>query len=56
LPFETTEQFQPLDGTVGQERGVAALEFGLEMESPGLVGLRWNKVGLITTNHYRAEI
>ena len=35
LPFETTEQLQPLDGAVGQERGVAALEFGLEMESSG---------------------
>ena len=35
LPFETTEELQPLDGAVGQERGVAALEFGLEMESSG---------------------
>ncbi len=35
LPFETTEQLEPLDGALGQERGVAALEFGLEMESPG---------------------
>jgi predicted ATP-dependent protease len=35
LPFETTGQLPPQDGAVGQERGVAALEFGLEMESPG---------------------
>src|SRR5262249_41499254 len=35
LPFETTGQLTPQDGAIGQERGVAALEFGLEMESPG---------------------
>ena len=35
LPFETTERIEPQDGAIGQERGVAALEFGLEMESPG---------------------
>ena len=35
LPFETTGQLPPQDGAIGQERGVAALEFGLEMESPG---------------------
>src|SRR5215470_9172512 len=35
LPFETTERLQPQDGAIGQERGIAALEFGLEMESPG---------------------
>jgi lon-related putative ATP-dependent protease len=35
LPFETTGQLPSQDGAIGQERGVAALEFGLEMESPG---------------------
>src|SRR5882672_4025999 len=35
LPFETTGQLPPQDGAIGQERAVAALEFGLEMESPG---------------------
>jgi hypothetical protein len=35
LPFETTEELEPLDGAIGQERGVEALEFGLEIESPG---------------------
>src|SRR5215468_7177180 len=35
LPFETTERLQPHEGAIGQERGIAALEFGLEMESPG---------------------
>ncbi|HEY8460536.1 MAG TPA: hypothetical protein VIM99_09165, partial [Blastocatellia bacterium] len=35
LPFETTMQLPSQDGAVGQERGVAALEFGLDMESPG---------------------
>ena len=33
LPFETTERLQPKDGAIGQERAIAALEFGLEMES-----------------------
>jgi lon-related putative ATP-dependent protease len=35
LPFETTGQLPSQDGAIGQERGVAALEFGLDMESPG---------------------
>jgi predicted ATP-dependent protease len=35
LPFETTERLRPQDGAIGQERGIAALEFALEMESPG---------------------
>src|SRR5215468_8612252 len=35
LPFETTGQLPLQDGAIGQERGVAALEFGLDMESPG---------------------
>src|SRR5215475_7688866 len=35
LPFETTEQVQPLDGTIGQDRAVRALTFGLEMRGAG---------------------
>src|SRR5215472_18042286 len=35
LPFETTEEVQPLDGTIGQDRAVRALSFGLEMRSTG---------------------
>jgi predicted ATP-dependent protease len=35
LPFETTERLRPQDGAIGQERGISALEFALEMESPG---------------------
>jgi len=35
LPFETTEEVQPLDGTIGQDRAVRALTFGLEMRSSG---------------------
>jgi hypothetical protein len=34
LPFETTEQVPPLTQTMGQERGVASLAFGLEAERP----------------------
>ena len=35
LPFETTEEVPSLDGTVGQERAVNALTFGLEMDALG---------------------
>jgi lon-related putative ATP-dependent protease len=35
LSFETTEELQPLDGTIGQDRAVRALTFGLEMRGDG---------------------
>lgn len=35
LPFETTAELPPRRRPLGQERAVRALEFGLEMESPG---------------------
>jgi predicted ATP-dependent protease len=35
LPFETTEEVAPLVGTIGQPRALAALEFGLDVETPG---------------------
>ena len=35
LPFETTEELEPLDGTIGQDRAVRALTFGLEMRGDG---------------------
>jgi predicted ATP-dependent protease len=35
LPFETTEQVEPLQGTFGQDRGVSALEFGVEIADGG---------------------
>jgi lon-related putative ATP-dependent protease len=35
LPFETTEEVQPLEGTIGQDRAVRALTFGLEMHGNG---------------------
>ncbi|MCL4371512.1 MAG: hypothetical protein M1380_11515, partial [Chloroflexi bacterium] len=31
MPFETTEQVEPLLGTVGQERAISAIEFGVEI-------------------------
>lgn len=33
LPFETTAEVAPADGTVGQERAVQSLEFGLGIEA-----------------------
>ncbi|MFO0720732.1 MAG: ATP-binding protein [Nitrospira sp.] len=35
LGFADTSQVQPLEETIGQERAVEALEFGLQMKSPG---------------------
>ncbi len=35
LGFEDTSEIEPLDETIGQERAVEALEFGLQMKSPG---------------------
>ncbi|HZR93194.1 MAG TPA: ATP-binding protein [Gaiellaceae bacterium] len=35
LPFETTEEVEPLVGTIGQPRALDAIEFGLEVETFG---------------------
>ena len=35
LPFETTAEVEPLQGTVGQPRALSALEFGLEIPTDG---------------------
>jgi len=35
LPFETTEDLEPLKEIVGQKRGVEALRFGIGMDKPG---------------------
>lgn len=35
LGFETTEEVQPLEKTVGQDRAVSALDFGLSIDAPG---------------------
>ncbi len=35
LKFKTTSDLKPLDGTVGQDRAVSALDFGLRIEAEG---------------------
>ncbi|MHB0867983.1 MAG: Lon protease family protein [Chloroflexota bacterium] len=35
LPFESTLEVEPLEGTVGQERAVSAIEFGVDIDSDG---------------------
>ena len=35
LPFETTEDLEPLKEIIGQERGVEALRFGMRIDKPG---------------------
>ena len=33
--FKSTAEVDPLDNVIGQERAVQAIEFGLNMKSPG---------------------
>jgi len=35
LGFQTTAELEPLDGIIGQERAVSAMEFGLAIKRPG---------------------
>ena len=35
LPFRTTRDVAPLEGTIGQPRALDAIEFGLDVETPG---------------------
>jgi len=35
LKFKTTAELAPLEGTVGQDRAVSALDFGLSIEAAG---------------------
>jgi lon-related putative ATP-dependent protease len=35
LGFETTEEVAPLEGTIGQERAISALELALNIDAPG---------------------
>ena len=35
LPFETTEQVEPLQGVIGQDRALEAFRFGVEIEKGG---------------------
>ena len=35
LGFASTEEVPPLEGTIGQDRALRALEFGLEVETRG---------------------
>ncbi len=35
LPFDTTAEVEPLRGTIGQDRALDAIDFGLEIATPG---------------------
>ena len=35
LGFNTTAELDPLEGTIGQDRAISALEMGLEIDAPG---------------------
>ena len=36
LGFETTEEVAPLEGTIGQERAISAMELSLDIDAPGV--------------------
>jgi len=35
IPFKTTDKAEPIDGVLGQDRAVAAIEFGIGIKRPG---------------------
>src|SRR5262245_6144080 len=35
IPFETTDQAEPLEGPMGQDRALRALKMGVELAGPG---------------------
>ncbi|MGH9815266.1 MAG: Lon protease family protein [Candidatus Acidiferrales bacterium] len=35
VPFDTSEQFEPMEGVVGQDRALRALKMGVELSAPG---------------------
>ena len=35
LGFKTTDRLEPLEGTIGQDRAVSALDLGLDIDAPG---------------------
>ena len=35
LGFKTTERVKPLEGTIGQDRAVSALDLSLDIDAPG---------------------
>ena len=47
LPFETTEDLNPLKEIIGQERGVEAFQFGMGINKPALKKLsRYKALGI----------
>lgn len=35
LPFDTTDDIEPLEEIIGQDRGIEAFRFGMEIDKPG---------------------
>ncbi|MGH9793702.1 MAG: AAA family ATPase, partial [Candidatus Acidiferrales bacterium] len=65
VPFDTSEQFEPMEGVVGQDRALRALKMGVELAAPGynifVCGLAGTSRGgmitrLIEEIHPRAEL
>ena len=56
LGFETTADVPPIDGTVGQERAVDSLEFGLEIDADGYNLFVTGPIGAGRTSTLRAIV
>ncbi len=56
LKFKTTAELAPLDGTVGQERAVRALDFGLSIEAAGFNVFVSGPAGTGRSNEVRTQI
>jgi hypothetical protein len=35
LPFDTTDDIEPLEEIIGQDRGMEAFRFGMDIDKPG---------------------
>jgi lon-related putative ATP-dependent protease len=56
LPFRTTDDLEPLAGTVGQDRAVRALDFGLNIEAEGFHVFVSGPPGTGRTTELRAQL
>jgi predicted ATP-dependent protease len=60
LSFKTTEELEPIDSFIGQDRAVKALEFGLGLNSPGynifVTGLTGTGKSTVIRSHLAAAV
>jgi len=56
LQFKTTEEVPPLEGLLGQERAVRAMEFGLKVKRPGYNIFMTGLTGTGKTSYARSMV